>query len=61
MRLELEATQEVAAGSSEVPAHIGCPRKYSNLQTAMGLKDDKDTYNAFRVSLLFILTKHIEA
>ena len=60
MRVELEATQEVAAGSSEVPAHIGCLTKYKNLQTAMGLKDDKDTYKAFHVSL-FILTKHIEA
>jgi hypothetical protein len=57
MRQDIVAQQTATGGSS---TQVGLPSNIAkmNLQAAMGLKDDKETYHQFRVSFfsfLFVL------
>ena len=51
MKQELKAVRE-AATNKEDP-RVGCPDNIGNLQAAMGLKNDSETYITFIVCFFF--------
>lgn len=56
MKHQLKAAQDAAAGSSsDSNARVERPDKIKNLQEAMGLTGDSETYRSFCVSLFCFL------